>query len=85
MESTFVLVVFACHEHGVDISQGKHLLSLLCLSSNLCDGPQPWVQIAGAEEVTSIEGINCSISLDVIHIERKFDYINFLLVETVFL
>ena len=73
MEATLVLGVLASFVHGEDIILGKGLLSLLGLASNLSDCLQGWVQVAGTDEVTSIEGINIAISLEVIDIESKFD------------
>jgi hypothetical protein len=72
----------ACLVHGVDVIQVKHLGSLLGLSSNLSDGRQGWVEVAGTEEVTGIEGINSAISLEVIDIKGKLNCLNFRLLQT---
>jgi hypothetical protein len=85
VESTLVLGVLACLVHGVDFSLGEHLLSLLGLSSNLIDGLEGWVQVAGTDEVSGIEGINIAISLEVIDIKGKFNCVNLLLLESKFL
>merc|ERR1719431_700323 len=82
MESTLVLGVFASLVHGEDISLGKHLLSLLSLTSNLLDGLEGWVQVASTDEISGIEGINFAVSLEVIDIEGKFDGIDFLFLKT---
>merc|ERR1719431_2145263 len=82
MESTLVLGVFASLVHGEDISLGEHLLSLLGLTSNLLDGLEGWVQVASADEISGIEGINFAVSLEVIDIEGKFDGIDFLFLKT---
>jgi len=84
METSLVLGVLAGLVHGEDISLGEHLLSLLGGSSNLSDGLEGGVQVAGSDEVTSIEGVNLAISLEVIDIEGEFDGVDFLLLETEF-
>merc|ERR1719154_140808 len=84
MESSLFLGVLAGLVHGVDLSLGEHLLSLFSLSSNLIDGLEGWVQVAGTDEVTSIEGINSAVSLHVIDIKCKFNCINLLLLKTEF-
>ena len=73
VESTLVLGVLACLVHGVDLSLGEHLLALLGLTSDLIDGLEGWVQVAGTDEISGVEGINIAISLEVIDIESKFD------------
>merc|ERR1719318_1311384 len=82
VESTLVLGVLACLVHGVDLSLGEHLLALLGLSSDLFDGLEGWVQVAGTDEISGIEGINIAISLEVIDIENEFDGIDFLFLKT---
>merc|ERR1719508_407101 len=82
VEATLVLGILASLVHGVDLSLGEHLLSLLSLTSDLIDGLEGWVQVAGTDEVTSIEGINIAISLEVIDIKSKFNCVNFLLLKT---
>merc|ERR1719384_1912789 len=82
MEATLVLGVLACLVHGEDISLGEHLLSLLRLSSDLLNSLEGGVQVAGTDEITSIEGINLAISLEVIDIKGKVDGIDFLLLKT---
>merc|ERR1711892_1541761 len=84
MESTLVLGILASFVHGVDLSLGEHLLSLLGLSFDLIDGLQGWAQVAGTDEVASKEGINLAIALEVIDIEGKLNCVNFLLLETEF-
>ena len=84
METSLVLGVLAGLVHGEDISLGEHLLSLLGGSSDLGDGLEGGVQVAGSDQITSIESINLAISLEVIDIEGEFDSVNFLLLETKF-
>ena len=85
VESTLVLGVLASLVHGEDISLGEHLLALLGLSTDLLNSLEGWVEVASTDEVTSIEGINLAISLEVIDIEGEFDGIDFLLLESEFL
>ena len=85
VEATLFFRILASLIHGVDLSLGDHLLSLLGLSSNFLDGLEGWVQVAGTDEVTSVEGINRTISLEVIDIKSKFNCVNFLLLKTKFL
>merc|ERR1719206_1469154 len=63
---------------------GEGLLSLLGLTSNFLNSSEGWVQVAGTDEVTGIEGINLAISLEVIDIKGKVDGIDFLLLESKF-
>ena len=84
VESSLVLGVLAGLVHGEDISLGEHLLSLLLSSSNLSDGLEGGVEVAGSDEVTSVEGVNLAISLEVIDIEGEVDGVNFLLLQTKF-
>merc|ERR1719167_1435343 len=84
VESTLVLGVFASLVHGEDISLGENLLALLGLSTDLLNSLEGWVEVAGTDEVTGIEGINLAISLEVINIEGEFDGIDFLLLESEF-
>merc|ERR1712178_153313 len=84
VESSLVLAVLAGLVHGEDLSLGQHLLSLLLSSSNLSDGLEGWVQVTGSDQISSIEGINLAISLEVIDIKGEFDGVNFLLLKTKF-
>merc|ERR1719499_2261127 len=77
MESTLVLGVLAGFVHGEDVSLGEHLLALLGLSTDLLNSLEGWVEVASTDEVTSIEGINLTISLEVIDIEGEFDVYDF--------
>ena len=85
VEATLFLRILASLVHGVDFSLGDHLLSLLGLSSNFLDGLEGWVQVAGTDEVSSVEGINIAISLEVIDIKGKFNCVNLLLLKSEFL
>merc|ERR1719414_442938 len=84
VEASLVLGVLAGLVHGEDISLGQHLLSLLGGSSDLSDGLEGGVEVAGSDEVTSVESINLAISLEVIDIESEFDGIDLLLLKTKF-
>merc|ERR1719318_2322136 len=82
MESPLVLGILACLVHWVNLSFGECLLPLLCLSSNLINSLECWVQVTGTDEVTRIEGINSAISLEVIDVKSKLNCINFLLLKS---
>ena len=84
METSLVLGVLAGLVHGEDVSLGEHLLSLLGGSSDLSDGLEGGVQVAGSDEVTGIEGVNLAISLEVIDVEGEFNSVHFLLLESKF-
>merc|ERR1719261_977700 len=58
MEASLVLGVLAGLVHGEDIGLGQHLLSLLGGSSDLGDGLQGGVEVAGTDEVAGVEGID---------------------------
>jgi len=84
VEASLVLGVLAGLVHGEHIGLGEHLLALLGGASDLGDGLEGGVQVAGADEVASVEGVNLAISLEVIDIEGEVDGVNFLLLETEF-
>merc|ERR1712243_391286 len=82
MEATLVLGVLACLVHGEDFSLGEGLLSLLGLPSNFLNGSEGWVEVAGTDKISGIEGINLAISLEVIDIKGKFNCVDFLFLKT---
>ena len=82
VEASLVLGVLAGLVHGEDLGLGDHLLALLSGASDLGDGLQGGVQVASADEVASIEGINLAISFEVIDIEGEVDGVDFLLLQT---
>ncbi len=73
VEATLVLGVLGILVGGVAVALGKDLLALLSLTADLGDGLEGGVQVAGADEVTQVEGINLAVSLEVIDIEGKVD------------
>merc|ERR1712243_517365 len=81
MEATLVLGVLACLVHGEDFSLGEGLLSLLGLTSNFLNGSEGWVEVAGTDKISGIEG-NLAISLEVIDIKGKFNCVDFLFLKT---
>merc|ERR1719400_511040 len=82
VEATLVLGVLAGLVHGEDIGLGQELLSLGTSTSNLLDGLQGWVKVAGTDEVAGVEGVNLAVSLEVIDIKSEVDGINLLLLKT---
>merc|ERR1711899_674401 len=79
-----VLGVLAGLVHGKHVGLGQHLLSLLGGASDLGDGLEGGVEVAGTDEVAGVEGIDLAISLEVIDIEGEVDGLDFLLLQTKF-
>ena len=73
VESSLVLGVLARLIHGEHIIFGEHLLALLSLSSDFLNGLNCRIQIAGPDKVSNIEGINFTISFEVIDIKSEVD------------
>ena len=73
VESTLVLGLLAGLVHGEDIGLGEDLLALLLLAANLLDGLEGGVQVAGAEQVAGIVGVDLAVTLEVIDIEGEID------------
>merc|ERR1712020_368756 len=82
VEATLVHGVLAGLVHGEDIGLGKELLSLGDSTTDLLDGLQGWVEVAGTDKVANIEGINLAISLEVIDVKGEVDGINLLLLKS---
>merc|ERR550525_2078537 len=68
--------------HGEDIGLGQELLSLGTSTSNLLDGLQGGVKVAGTDEGAGVEGVNLAVSLEVIDVKSEVDGINLLLLKT---
>merc|ERR1712105_353385 len=79
VEASLVLAVLV---HGEDIRLGQELLSLGDSTTNLLDGLQGWVEVAGTDKVANIEGINLAVSLEVIDVKGEVDGINLLLLKS---
>ena len=73
VEATLVLGVLAGLVHGEDIGLGQELLSLGASTSDLLDGLQGGVEVAGTDKVANIEGVNLAISLEVIDVKGEVD------------
>ena len=73
VEASLVLGVLAGLVHGEDIGLGQELLSLGAATSDLLDGLQGGVQVAGTDKVANIEGVNLAISLEVIDVKGEVD------------
>ena len=73
MEASLVLGVLAGLVHGEDIRLGQELLSLGDSTTDLLDGLQGWVQVAGTDKVANVEGVNLAISLEVIDVKGEVD------------
>ena len=73
MEATLVLGVLAGLVHGEDIGLGEELLALGDSTADLLDGLQGGVQVAGADEVANVEGVDLAVSLEVIDVKGEVD------------
>jgi len=73
VEAASVLGVLGLLEEGVQVIDLEGLLSLLGLTSQLGDGLEGGVQVAGAEEVTDVEAIDLTVTLEVIDLEGELD------------
>jgi len=82
VEATLVLGVLGGLVGGVAVGLGKDLLALLSLTADLSDGLKGGVQVAGADEVTQVEGVNLAITLEVIDIEGEVDGVNLTFLKT---
>jgi hypothetical protein len=82
VEATLVLGVLAGLVHGEDIGLGEELLALGDSTADLLDGLQGGVQVAGADEVANVEGVDLAVSLEVIDVKGEVDGINLLLLQT---
>merc|ERR550539_97771 len=82
VKASLVLGVLAGLVHGEDIGLGQELLSLGDSTTNLLDGLQGGVKVAGTDKVANIEGINLAVSLEVIDVKGEVDGINLLLLKS---
>ena len=82
VEASLVLGVLAGLVHGEYLGLGNHLLALLGGASDLGNGLQGGVQVAGADEVANVEGVDLAVSLEVIDVKGEVDGINLLLLQT---
>jgi len=82
VEATLVLGVLAGLVHGEDIGLGEELLALGDSTTDLLDGLQGGVQVAGADKVADVEGIDLAVSLEVIDVKGEVDGINLLLLKS---
>ena len=73
MEATGVLGVLGLLEDGVEVVELDGLLSLLALTAQLSDGLQGGVEVAGTEEVSNVEAIDLTVTLEVIDLEGELD------------
>ena len=73
VEATLVLGVLARLVHGEDIGLGEELEALGIGTTDLLDGLEGGVQVAGTDEVSGEEGINLAISLEVIDVKGEVD------------
>jgi len=84
VESTLVLGLLAGLVDGVAVDLLQHPLALLLLTSDLGDGLEGWVEVAGSEEVAGVEGIDLTVSLEVIDVEGEVEGLDLLFLKTKF-
>jgi len=84
VESTLILGVLCCLVDGVDIGLLEHLLALFLLTTDLIDGLQGWVEVAGAHKVTSVEGVDIAVTLEIVDVEGEVDGLDLLFLKTKF-
>ena len=73
MEATGILGVLGFLEDGVEFINLQGSLALVVLTSELTDGLEGGVQVAGAEQVSDVEAINLAVSLEVIDLKGKLN------------
>jgi len=84
VESTLVLGLLAGLVDGVAVDLLQHPLALLLLTSDLGDGLEGWVEVAGSEKVAGVEGIDLTVSLEVIDVEGEVEGLDLLFLKTKF-
>jgi len=82
VEATLVLGVLGSLVGGVALGLGEDLLALLGLTADLGNGLEGGVQVAGTDEITQVESINLTISLEVIDIEGEVNGVNLFFLKT---
>ena len=74
MEAAGVLRVLGLLEERVHVVEPDSLLSLLGLSSQLVDGLEGGVQVAGAQQVADVEAVDFAVTLEVVDLEGELDF-----------
>ena len=73
VEASLVLAALTVDVHGKYLLLGNRLLSLLSGPTYLRYGLQGGVQVAGADEVANVEGVDLAVSLEVIDVKGEVD------------
>ena len=73
MEATGILGVLGFFEDGVELINLQGSFALVALSSELTNGLEGWVQVAGTKQVSNVETVNLTVSLEVIDLKGKLD------------
>jgi len=86
VDAAGILGVLGLLEDGVHLVEDDHPLAfLLETTAHVLDGVHGGVQVAGTDEVTNVEGIDLTFTLEVIDLEGELDLFNIPRVKTVFL
>jgi len=82
VESTLVLGVLAGLVDGVHFALLQHLLALLLLASDLGDGLEGGVEVAGSQQVAGVEGVDLTVALEVVDVEGEVESLDLLFLKT---
>ena len=77
MDAAGILGVLGLLEDGIHLVEDDHPLAfLLETAAHVLDGVHGGVQVASADEVTNVEGIDLTFTLEVIDLEGELDLCN---------
>lgn len=77
VDAAGILGVLGLLEDGVHLVEDDHPLAfLLETTAHVLDGVHGGVQVAGTDEVTNVEGIDLTFTLEVIDLEGELDLCN---------
>jgi len=82
VESTLVLGLLAGLVDGVAVGLLQHPLALLLLASDLGDGLEGGVEVAGSQQVAGVEGVDLTVALEVVDVEGEVESLDLLFLKT---